>query len=105
MTKPGFGRATSDKRSDGGAGNKAVVKYPTMHTLEKTVLSARELLIRETEAIPETLAEEVLDFLRFIKVRRYSEGEEIDTKNIDLSKTTFAQDWDSPEEDEAWKDL
>ena len=61
-----------------------------MPTPEKTVLSARELLICETKAIPETLAEEV---------------EEIDTKNIDLSKTTFAQDWDSPEEDEAWKDL
>lgn len=68
-------------------------------------MSARELLIRETEEIPETLAEEVLDFLRFVKTRRYPDADDADTKHIDLSKTAFAQDWDSPEEDEAWKDL
>ena len=68
-------------------------------------MSARELLIRETEEIPETLAEEVLDFLRFVKTRRYPTAEDADTKHIDLSKTAFAPDWVSPEEDEAWKDL
>jgi hypothetical protein len=68
-------------------------------------MSARELLIRETEEIPESLAEEVLDFLRFVKKRRYPDAEDVDTKNIDLSKTAFAPEWDSTEEDEAWKDL
>jgi hypothetical protein len=72
-------------------------------------MSTRELLLRETEEIPESLLQEVLDFLRFVKNRHYPNADtgtdEVNTRNIDLSKTAFAQDWDSPDEEEAWKDL
>jgi hypothetical protein len=63
-------------------------------------MSKLEMLIEEAEEAPEEVLSEVLDFLRFLKIKQDAE-----TAQIDLSKTAFGQDWDATEEDEAWRDL
>jgi hypothetical protein len=61
-------------------------------------------LIEEIKSAPETVQQEVLDFLTLLKTN--------DTVRIDgresllpLAQTAWASDWDTPEEDEAWRDL
>jgi len=61
-------------------------------------------LIAELESVPEETRREVLDFLAFLKSRNAassSSGESF----LPLAQTAWAEDWSSPEEDEAWKDL
>ena len=62
------------------------------------------LLIAELESVPEQTRREVLDFLAFLKSRPSSPsaaGESL----LPLAQTAWAEDWSSPDEDEAWKDL
>jgi hypothetical protein len=61
-------------------------------------------LIEEIKAAPEPLQREVFDFLVFLKTRRAAreEGRE---NLLPLAQTAWANDWDTPEEDEAWRDL
>jgi hypothetical protein len=76
-------------------------------------VGTRELLLHESEAMPEPLLQEVLDFLRFLRATRLPGaeanapiGESDDALGrLDLSRTALTQGWDGPEEDEAWKDL
>ncbi len=64
-------------------------------------MSTKELLIKEIEHIPEPVLKEVLDFVRFLRTKTVSEA----TECYLASESSFAKDWLSPEEDEAWKDL
>ena len=59
-------------------------------------------LIEEIKSAPEPVQREVLDFLVFLKTRESSEGRE---NLLPLAQTAWAVDWDTPEEDEAWRDL
>ena len=68
-----------------------------MSTLTKT-------LIEEIETAPETVQREVFDFLVFLKARRAA-GEEGKENLLPLAQTAWAADWNTPEEDEAWRDL
>ena len=54
--------------------------------------------IRELETLPEELSIEVLDFARYLKLRR-ARGDAL------LGEAVLARDWDTPEEDEAGQDL
>jgi hypothetical protein len=59
-----------------------------------------QTLIEEIKAAPEPLQREVFDFLVFLKSRQ--EGRE---NLLALAETAWAKDWNTPEEDEAWRDL
>ena len=62
------------------------------------------MLIAELESVPEETRREVMDFLAFFKSRNAASspsGESL----LPLAQTVWAEDWSSPAEDEAWKDL
>jgi hypothetical protein len=63
-----------------------------------------ETLINEIKTAPEPVQQEVLDFLVFLKARQAARanGQE---DLLPLAQAAWAADWDSPEEDEAWRDL
>lgn len=58
-------------------------------------------LIEEIKSAPEPVQREVLDFLVFLK-NRQAEGRE---NLLPLAQTAWAADWNTPEEDAAWRDL
>ena len=61
-------------------------------------------LIEEIKSAPESVQREVFDFLNFLKSRQRAtqEGRE---SLLPLAETAWAADWNTPEEDEAWRDL
>jgi hypothetical protein len=61
-------------------------------------MNTLERLVREAEETPEPILEEVLDFLRFLKLRPPPAIAETAL----LSEEALARDWLRPEEDEAW---
>jgi len=68
-----------------------------MSTLTKT-------LIEEIKTAPESVQQEVFDYLAFLKTRQTAqvEGKE---NLLPLAQSAWAADWNTPEEDEAWRDL
>jgi hypothetical protein len=67
-------------------------------------MSTREILSKEINTAPENLLKEVYDFLLFLKAKRMNSGENKVQTHI-ASEKVLSRDWDTPEEDEAWKDL
>ena len=63
-----------------------------------------QLLIEEIKSAPENIQKEVLDFLLFLKSKTNSDSEKTDDL-LPLAQSAWAADWDSPKEDEAWRDL
>ncbi len=62
----------------------------------------KERLLEKIEKASETTLQEVLDFLMFIESKR------IQTERLEislLSESVLAEDWLTPEEDEAWQHL
>jgi len=62
----------------------------------------KERLLERIEKASETTLQEVLDFLMFIESKR------IETEQLEislLSESVLAEDWLTPEEDEAWQHL
>jgi hypothetical protein len=68
-----------------------------MSTLTKT-------LIEEIKTAPETVQQEVFDFLAFLKARQMAQTEGRENL-LPLARTAWDADWSTPEEDEAWRDL
>ena len=68
-----------------------------MSTLTKT-------LIEEIKNAPEIVQREVFDFLAFLKARQSAQPEGGENL-LPLAQTAWAADWNTPEEDEAWRDL
>ncbi|MEY2833882.1 MAG: hypothetical protein RLZZ574_3141 [Cyanobacteriota bacterium] len=80
-------------------------------------MNAKESLLTEIEAIPESLIPEVLNYVQYIKYKhqlildhteetltRFSnQNEQLETTI--LSESLLASDWLTPEEDEAWQHL
>jgi hypothetical protein len=65
-------------------------------------INIKEKLLEEINITPESTLEQVLNFLLFIKAK------EIQTEQLDislLSESSLAEDWLTPEEDEAWQHL
>jgi hypothetical protein len=61
-------------------------------------------LIDEIKSAPEPVQRQVLDFLAFLKARHASADQASDDL-LPLAQTAWAADWETPEEDEAWRDL
>ena len=64
-------------------------------------IDGRDALMREAEGLPATMLQEVLDFVRFLKMKAAQERLETAL----LNETALGKDWLRPEEDEAWQDL
>jgi len=60
-----------------------------------------ELIVNEIEQVPESFLEEILDFIRFLKIK--SKTNKLET--MIASESSLKRDWLRPEEDEAWRDL
>jgi hypothetical protein len=63
-----------------------------------------QTLIDEIQSAAEAIQREVFDFLVFLKTRQDSRVEER-ADLLPLAHTAWAADWNSPQEDEAWRDL
>lgn len=64
-------------------------------------MNYKETLFKEIEKVPDTLLEEVIDFVKFLKTKVI--GEKFDIAAA--SESSLKKDWLKPEEDEAWRDL
>jgi len=64
-------------------------------------LTKRDIIQREIEHVPDTLFDEILDFIRFMKTK--SQKESLETAIA--SESSLKKDWLKEEEDEAWHDL
>jgi len=64
-------------------------------------VTKKELLLNEIEQVPESLLDEVLEFINFLKAKIIKER--LDTAIA--SETSLRKDWLRPEEDEAWRNL
>ena len=63
-------------------------------------------LIAELEHAPESVQREVLAFLRHRRARGTgNDGSEDVHVLLPLAESAWAVDWDTPEEDEAWRNL
>jgi hypothetical protein len=62
----------------------------------------KEQLLKEIEETPDSTLQEVLDFLLFIKSKQLRQ-EQLEISL--LSEPTLAEEWLTPEEDEAWQHL
>lgn len=60
-----------------------------------------ELIVNEIEQFPESFLEEILDFIRFLKIK--AKTNKLET--MIASESSLKRDWLRPEEDEAWRDL
>jgi hypothetical protein len=58
-------------------------------------------IIEEIKSATEPVQREVWDFLLFLKSRRGDAQEKL----LPLARSAWAKDWDTPEEDAAWRDL
>ncbi len=64
-------------------------------------MTTKEALLKEIDAVPEPLLDEVLDFIQFLKAKLPTEA-----RNTALaSESALRKDWMKPEEDAAWGDL
>jgi hypothetical protein len=64
------------------------------------MLSIRKMkVIEELEELPEGLIAQVLDYVRLLK----QNNERFDTTIV--SEPSLSKDWNSKDEDEAWKEL
>jgi hypothetical protein len=63
-----------------------------------------QALIEEIKTAPENVQREVFDFLAFLKARRNADAEGAENL-LPLAQTAWAADWNTPEENEAWRDL
>jgi hypothetical protein len=68
------------------------------------VSTLTQTLIEEIKTAPATVQREVFDFLVFLKARQTAPAEGGENL-LPLAQTSWAADWDTPEEDEAWRDF
>ena len=70
----------------------------------EAVSTLTKTLIDEIKAAPETVQQEIFDFLIFLKTRQTAQtsGRE---DLLPLAQTAWGADWNTPQEDEAWRDL
>lgn len=61
-----------------------------------------QTLTDEIKTAPETVQQEVFDFLTFLKARQTARDEGRESL-LPLAQTAWAADWDTPEEEEAWR--
>jgi hypothetical protein len=64
-------------------------------------MTPRDLILQELEHLPNYLLDQVLVFLRFLKLEYGQDSLETAL----LSESALQKDWLLPEEEEAWQDL
>jgi hypothetical protein len=64
-------------------------------------MTKRESLLRELDRVPDSVLDEVVDFVHFLQARLAREG----MATAIASESSLKKDWLRPEEDEAWQDL
>jgi hypothetical protein len=64
-------------------------------------LSDRDILLHEIDTLPAEYLGEVVDFVEYIKLKQLKKIPE----TMLLSEASLAREWDTPEEDEAWRNL
>jgi hypothetical protein len=64
-------------------------------------MPSKQMLQKEIDALPEELADEVYDFVKYLKSKQLKEKMETTL----LSESSLRKDWLSAEEDEAWQNL
>ena len=64
-------------------------------------MTIKELIVNEIQKVPETMLEEVLDFIRFLESKMLEKK----ASNALLSESSLKKDWLKSEEDAAWQDL
>ena len=64
-------------------------------------VAKKELILREMEHVPESLIDEILDFVQFLKSKALKEKLETAV----ASESSLKKDWLREEEDKAWQDL
>jgi len=70
--------------------------------LEQDRMNVKEQLLQEIEKAPSSTLKEVLDFLLFVRSKELQQDQlEISL----LSEPSLAEEWLTPEEDEAWQHL
>ena len=57
----------------------------------------------ELKQLPDDVLQEIYDFVLFLKHRKTSIKDGVSTHLA--SESVLAKDWNTPQEDEAWKDL
>jgi hypothetical protein len=67
-------------------------------------MSTREILSEEIKKTPENILKELYDFLLFLKYKKQTATED-EVKTHVASEKVLSREWDTPEEDEAWKNL
>ncbi len=61
----------------------------------------KNIIIEELKGIPDEVANEILDFIKFLKIKTKKDKPETHI----ASMHSLSKDWEKPEEDKAWKDL
>jgi len=101
------GESTSNQTSRAedftGVGNDPTWKSSWIHYTDP-MSALTHALIEEIKATPEPMQREVLDFLVFLKTR-HAAAKEGGEDLLPLAQSAWAADWNTPEEDEAWRDL
>jgi hypothetical protein len=64
-------------------------------------MTRRESLLKEIDDVPDSVLDEVADFVRFLKARIVRDG----MATAVASESSLKKDWLRPEEDEAWQSL
>lgn len=76
----------------------------TSRDIPNPMSETTQALIEEIKAAPEDVQREVFDFLIFLKARLNVQAEGAE-RLLPLAQTAWAADWNTPEEDEAWRDV
>jgi len=64
-------------------------------------MTKRESLLKEIDRVPDSVLDEVADFVRFLRARLARDS----MATAVASESSLRKDWLRPEEDEAWQDL
>ncbi len=64
-------------------------------------MTRRSELLAEIDSVPEPMLAEVIDFVKFLKMKSAKEG----SSTAVASESVLKKDWLKVEEDNAWKDL
>jgi hypothetical protein len=69
--------------------------------IKRLILSDRETLLYEIDTLPAECLEEVVNFVEYIKRKQLKKI----PQTMLLSEASLSKEWDTPEEDEAWRNL
>ncbi len=87
-----------------GSGLWAWIGNDDCFLFRKAMSATTQTLIEEIKTAPESVQQEVFDFLIFLKARLNAPAEGAENL-LPLAQTAWAAGWNTPEEDEAWRDL